>query len=108
MAEQWEVDQGLQPALTVRSLVSALRQNTVVIAIELQTIELLREQGKPFDEPLRAIAKALTAADRKMTLAINTATAPSGDPYDLNDPKHPEFHSTHADLFDSRDKTEGR
>lgn len=40
---------------------------------------------------------------RRTAPGTTTWTWDADTPYDLSDPKHPEFHSIHADIWDARD-----
>ncbi len=44
----------------------------------------------------------------RASMPANWGRASGDDGYDLSDPKHPDFHSVHSDLWDNRDKTKTR
>lgn len=39
---------------------------------------------------------------RSRPVSMRTYSDPDAEPYDISDPKHPEFHSVHADIWDAR------
>jgi hypothetical protein len=58
-----------------------------------------------YDQVRSRIGPYLRERDEaRRTLPVAFACDPDeSDGYDLSDPKHPEFHSVHADIWDARD-----
>jgi hypothetical protein len=72
-AHQSDVDGGREPARTIPSLVSAIRQNVSGAGIDLDTLRLQLERGDDPTETIDRATKHLRAAEAKMSLAINAA-----------------------------------
>ncbi len=56
------------------------------------------------DEARSAVAAGVSL---KAFLCEPNESAGMAEVYDISDPKHPDWHSVHADIWDNRDKTAG-